>query len=115
MFLNGPVGVGGLLLGGVRTYFSSVNGLTSNSVLQYELFTADRRIPHIKRESYPELFWALRGGSMAFRTVTFEDLKPYPLVNMSAGYLDQDAAYIRQLADATLQFSCVRNRRFSRC
>lgn len=56
------VGVTGLTLGGgigllVRTY-----GLTCDSVKSITLLTADAEVIEVNEHSYPDLFWALKGG-----------------------------------------------------
>ncbi|KAI4117547.1 MAG: hypothetical protein LQ345_002248 [Seirophora villosa] len=99
-----PVGVGGLLLGGGLSYFGSENGWASNLVQQYELVTANSSILYVTKESYPDLFWALRGGSTNFGIVTRFDLKTFPLVDVWAGFVNTDAANIPKLLDATAQF-----------
>ncbi|KAL8708058.1 MAG: hypothetical protein Q9220_006990 [cf. Caloplaca sp. 1 TL-2023] len=99
-----PVGVGGLLIGGGLSYFGSQNGWASDQVLQYELVTADSRILYVTAQSYPQLFWSLKGGSTNFGIVTRYDLKTFPLTDIWAGFVNQDAAHIQPLLDATAQF-----------
>ncbi|KAL8723704.1 MAG: hypothetical protein Q9181_007213 [Wetmoreana brouardii] len=103
-----PVGVGGLLLGGGLSYFGSQNGWASDLVLQYELVLANSSIIYVTRQSYPQLFWALKGGSTNFGIVTRYDLKTYPLNDVYAGFVNQDAAHIQPLLDATAQFVAPR-------
>ncbi|KAL8951211.1 MAG: hypothetical protein Q9222_002795 [Ikaeria aurantiellina] len=99
-----PVGVGGLLLGGGLSYFGSQNGWASNQIQQYELVTADSRILYVTKQSYPELFWSLRGGSTNFGIVTRFDIKTFPLTDVWAGFINQNAANIPLLLDATADF-----------
>ncbi|KAL8725790.1 MAG: hypothetical protein Q9166_007121 [cf. Caloplaca sp. 2 TL-2023] len=99
-----PVGVGGLLIGGGLSYFGSENGWCSNLVLQYELVTADSRIIYVTKAAYPELFWALKGGSTNYGIVTRYDTKTYPLNDVYAGFIDQDAKDIPALLNATAGF-----------
>lgn len=98
------MGVGGLPLGGGLSYFGSANGWASDSVLQYELVLANGNIIYVTKKSYPQLFWALKGGSTNFGIVTRYDTKTYPLVDVWAGFINQDAAHIPPLLDATAQF-----------
>lgn len=99
-----PVGVGGLLIGGGLSYFGSQNGWASDMVLQYELVLANSSIIYVTKKSYPDLFWALKGGSSNFGIITRYDLKTFPLNDVYAGFVDQDAAHIPALLDATAQY-----------
>ncbi|RMZ70392.1 fad binding domain-containing [Pyrenophora seminiperda CCB06] len=64
------VGVGGLTLGGGISFFSSMYGLACDNVISYELVTASGQIINVSKTSYPDLFWALRGGGNNFGLVT---------------------------------------------
>ncbi|KAI4690216.1 uncharacterized protein J4E84_004400 [Alternaria hordeiaustralica] len=64
------VGVGGLTLGGGISYFSSEYGLACDNVLAYELVTASGLIINVSEKSFPDLYWALRGGGNNFGLVT---------------------------------------------
>jgi hypothetical protein len=71
-----PVG-SALLLGGGISFFSQQKGWASNSVLNYELVTATGSILQVNAKSYPDLFWALKGGANNFGIVTRYDLKTH--------------------------------------
>ncbi|KAI8943026.1 hypothetical protein NX059_001062 [Plenodomus lindquistii] len=64
------VGVGGLPLGGGISYFSSEYGLACDNVESYELVTASGVIITVSSTSFPDLYWALRGGGNNFGLVT---------------------------------------------
>ncbi|KAH6629275.1 hypothetical protein C7974DRAFT_184022 [Boeremia exigua] len=64
------VGVGGLTLGGGISYFSSTYGLACDNVLSYEVVTASGLIINVSQTSFPDLYWALRGGGNNFGIVT---------------------------------------------
>ncbi|USP78122.1 fad binding domain-containing protein [Curvularia clavata] len=64
------VGVGGLTLGGGISYFSNTYGLACDNVISYEVVTACGRIINVSKTSYPDLYWALRGGGNNFGIVT---------------------------------------------
>src|ERR671916_176143 len=59
---TGPVGIGGITLGGVVGYLARKHGLTIDDLLAAEVVTADGRLLHADAESHPDLFWAIRGG-----------------------------------------------------
>lgn len=72
------VGIGGLTLGGGISYFSSQYGLACDNVLSYELVTASGLIIHVNQNSYPDLYWALRGGGNNFGIVTQFNVRAVP-------------------------------------
>lgn len=72
------VGVGGLTLGGGISYFSSQHGLACDNVLSYEAVTASGLIINVSQTSYPDLYWALRGGGNNFGIVTQFNVQAYP-------------------------------------
>lgn len=52
------------------SYFSSQYGLACDNVESYELVTATGAIIDVKQATYPDLYWALRGGGNNFGIVT---------------------------------------------
>ncbi|KAJ5023501.1 hypothetical protein PSV08DRAFT_353703 [Bipolaris maydis] len=66
----GAVGVGGFTLGGGLSYYSSQYGLACDNVISYEVVIASGEIINVSKTSYPDLFWALRGGGSNFGIVT---------------------------------------------
>ncbi|KAF2493614.1 FAD binding domain protein [Lophium mytilinum] len=92
------IGVGGLTLGGMMiihsssvslssysyqnqggiSFFSGSRGWACDNVANYELVTAAGSILQVNRESYPDLYWALRGGGSNFGIVTRFDLETFP-------------------------------------
>ncbi len=84
----GSVGVAGLTLGGGVGFLGRTYGLTSDSVLSFTLLTADATIIEVSANSYPDLFWALRGGGngaygivldITFRLLTVPDVCYYEI------------------------------------
>jgi len=67
---TGSVGIGGLTLGGGVGYLLRKHGLTIDSLLAAEVVTADGQLLHVDAETYPDLFWAIRGGGGNFGVVT---------------------------------------------
>ena len=72
------VGVGGLTLGGGISYFSSQYGLACDNVLSYEVVTASGVILNVSQTSFPDLYWALRGGGNNFGIVTQFNVRAIP-------------------------------------
>lgn len=96
--------MGGLLLGGGVSYFASSRGWASDHVVNYELVTAESKILQVNSQSYPDLFWALKGGSSNYGIVTKYDLEVYPLLDVYAGFIFQDDANIPGLVKAISDF-----------
>ncbi|KAL8776197.1 MAG: hypothetical protein Q9203_006507 [Teloschistes exilis] len=65
----------GLLLGGGISYLGYKHGWASDNVLNYELVTAQGQVLQVNNKTYPDLFWALKGGSNNYGIVTRYDLK----------------------------------------
>ena len=67
---NGKVGVGGLLLGGGKSFFTGRRGFACDDVVSYEVVLADGRIITADQDKNSDLFMALKGGSGNFGIVT---------------------------------------------
>lgn len=80
-----PVGVPGLILGGGISHFSSKLGWACDNVASFELVTASGLVLNVTPNSYPDLYWALRGGGNNFGIVTNFKLFTFPLGQMWGG------------------------------
>ncbi|KAJ8119076.1 hypothetical protein OPT61_g74 [Boeremia exigua] len=86
-----PVGVSGLILGGGISHFANKLGWACDNVASFELVTASGRATNVTSESFPDLYWALRGGGNNFGVVTNFKLNTFPLGQMwggQRGYLE---------------------------
>ena len=81
----GQVGVGGLLLGGGIGYFGNRVGWGMDNVFRYEVVLADGSIAIVSKNSYPDLFWALKGGNNNFGIVTRFDMTTIPITSAFVG------------------------------
>ncbi|KAF3044470.1 hypothetical protein E8E12_011002 [Didymella heteroderae] len=79
------VGVSGLTLGGGISHFTNKHGWACDNVESYELVTASGRAINVTAKSYPDLYWALRGGGNNFGIVTNFKLAAFPLGQMWGG------------------------------
>ncbi|KAL2272924.1 hypothetical protein FJTKL_05720 [Diaporthe vaccinii] len=80
------VGVGGYLVGGGISYFSSNHGWGCDTVTAYEVVLADGSIVEATADGeHADLFWALRGGHNNFGIVTRFDLKTFPITSAYFG------------------------------
>lgn len=78
---DSDVGVGGYLLGGGMSYIGPLVGWACDNVVEYELVLASGKIVDVNKDSYPDLFPALKGGGNNFGIVTRYALKTFPLGN----------------------------------
>ncbi|KAI0454856.1 hypothetical protein F5B21DRAFT_524224 [Xylaria acuta] len=82
----GTVGVGGLLVGGGISYFSSTKGWSCDTIVAYEVVLADGSVVEARADGrYADLFWALHGGHNNFGIVTRFDLKTFPVTSAYVG------------------------------
>ena len=89
------IGTGGLTLGGGISFFSGRHGWACDGVRNYEVVMADGRILDVNHTSYPDLYFALRGGGNNFGVVTRLDLETFPQGQMWGG------AAVSELTDDT--------------
>ncbi|KAI8953275.1 hypothetical protein F4801DRAFT_538119 [Xylaria longipes] len=76
------VGVGGFLVGGGISYFSSTKGWGCDNIVKYEVILADGSVVEATANGqYKDLFWALRGGHNNFGIVTRFDMKTFPVTS----------------------------------
>ncbi|CAO2652090.1 Nn.00g003730.m01.CDS01 [Neocucurbitaria sp. VM-36] len=83
----GDVGVGGYSLGGGISFFASARGWACDNIRNFQIVTASGDILDVNYKSYPDLFWALRGGGSNFGIVTRFDYETFPQGDIYAGSL----------------------------
>jgi FAD/FMN-containing dehydrogenase len=59
-------GIGGLTLSGGHSWLTRLHGFACDNLLSVDLVTADGELITAYLDSYPELFWALKGGGGNF-------------------------------------------------
>ncbi|KAI4140771.1 MAG: hypothetical protein L6R39_005663 [Caloplaca ligustica] len=99
------VGVGGLSLGGGLSYYRSVHGWAADSIVNFELVTAQGDVLQVNKNSNADLFWALKGGSGNFGFVVSLELEVYPLVDIYGGNILTDAAGTDALVRASASYA----------
>ncbi|KAI1495728.1 hypothetical protein F5X99DRAFT_108175 [Biscogniauxia marginata] len=93
----GPVGVGGLMLGGGMSYFSSEYGLALDNVKSYEIVLGNGTIVTASADNqYSDLYKGLRGGATNFGIVTSYELYTHPIGSM---YMDARSYSPNQTSD----------------
>jgi FAD/FMN-containing dehydrogenase len=79
------VGLVGYCMGGGIGWLARAFGLCCNSVISFEVVTADGRRLRCDHEENPELFWALRGGTGSAAIVTAMELQLFAVPELYAG------------------------------
>ena len=100
----GEVGVVGYTLGGGFGWPSRKHGLACNSVVSFDVVTADGDLVRASADSEPDLFWALRGGGGSFGVVTAIEFSLVPLAEVYAGMIAWPAARGAEVIPAYLEW-----------
>ncbi|KAH8700865.1 hypothetical protein BGW36DRAFT_291744 [Talaromyces proteolyticus] len=101
---DSDVGVGGYILGGGMSYIGPLVGWSCDSVVEYEVVLASGKIVNVNKNSYPDLFLALKGGGNNFGIVTRFTLKTFPLGNFWGGFLAYPVTAVDQQINALSKF-----------
>jgi FAD/FMN-containing dehydrogenase len=81
------VGVLGYTVSGGLGWLGRSHGLACNSVISFDVVTADGRSVVVDATREQDLFWALRGGGGSFGIVTGVEFSLYPAKELYAGSL----------------------------
>ncbi|KAK6522614.1 hypothetical protein TWF281_002051 [Arthrobotrys megalospora] len=95
----GSVGVGGLVLGGGISFQGPEHGFACDTVVNFQVVTADGQIRNANATSNPDLFWALKGGGNRFGIVTRFDMKLYPLSKVYGGTITYEYSSLPYLLE----------------
>ncbi|KAF9776360.1 hypothetical protein IL306_005479 [Fusarium sp. DS 682] len=87
---NGNVGVGGLLLGGGISHFTTKVGWACDRVANYEMVLANGTLVNVNKHEKSDLFLALKGGGNNFGVVTRFDLETFPQGDISTTSISYD-------------------------
>jgi len=79
------VGAVGYTLGGGMGWLARKYGMSLDSVLRFEVVTADGRLIEASAQKNSDLFWALRGGGGGFAIVTGMEIRLYPVAAVYGG------------------------------
>lgn len=81
------VGAIGYTLGGGMGWLARKYGLAVDSVLSYDVVTADGNMLHVSKNENSDLFWGLSGAGAAFGIVTAMEVRLFPVETVFAGSL----------------------------
>jgi len=84
-------GVAGLTLGGGTGYLTRKYGLTVDNLLEVDMVLADGSFVTARKDSHPDLFWAVRGGGGNFGVVSSFLFQAHPAKMVFAGPIFWDA------------------------
>lgn len=102
---EGPVAVGGLLLGGGISFLSGSRGLACDNVAAFGVVLADGRVVQASQTVHPDLFWAMKGGSTNFGTVTNVRMQALRSRPVWGGVTMLPSQVIPQAAEALVDFT----------
>ncbi|CAJ2502841.1 Uu.00g102350.m01.CDS01 [Anthostomella pinea] len=102
---EGLVGVGGLLTGGGKTYYTCRVGFACDQVVNYEVVLADGTITNANESENPDLFRVLKGGSSNFGIVTRFDMKTFPAHDVYDGIVTFPPSSGDAVIDAFIDFT----------
>ncbi|KAE8857761.1 hypothetical protein P3342_012264 [Pyrenophora teres f. teres] len=94
------VGVGGLTLGGGISHHTNEYGLACDNIASFELVTAKGAIINVSYDTFPDLYWALRGGGNNFGIITTFNYETLPQGPMFASKRQYNISYAPALIDA---------------
>jgi FAD/FMN-containing dehydrogenase len=80
-------GIAGLTLGGGLGWLMAKHGLAADNLLAVELVTARGDVLWVDETSYPDLFWAVRGGGGNFGVATTLTYRLHPLSTVTGGLI----------------------------
>lgn len=101
----GTVGVAGLVLGGGISFHSGKKGMVCDNVLGYEMVTATGDIIYVTKDTYPDLFLALKGGVSNFGIVTRFDLAAFEASKIWGGVVIYSTASGDELLTSMVDFA----------
>ncbi len=100
-----PFGVPSLIQGGGINFYGNQHGFSADTVVKYEVVLASGEIVHPTKDSYPDLFWTLKGGSSNFGIVTRFDMQTFPSQKVWAGVYTVVGEYLPDILQAITNYS----------
>lgn len=101
------VGAVSYLLGGGVGLLSRRYGYAADHIRRFDLVTADGRFRQVSAESYPDLFWGVRGSRGNLGVVTSVEVDLFPVSRVYGGCLYFDGAAIRQVLNTYFSWTAT--------
>ncbi|KAI9371227.1 hypothetical protein BJX61DRAFT_543876 [Aspergillus egyptiacus] len=101
---EGKVGVGGLLLGGGKTFYTCRVGFACDQVVNYEVVLADGRIVNANDQTNADLFRVLKGGGNNFGIVTRFDMVTFPSSDIWDGIVSCSKESTKEICEALADY-----------
>ncbi|KAL2820989.1 hypothetical protein BDW59DRAFT_174312 [Aspergillus cavernicola] len=101
---EGKVGIGGLLTGGGKTFYTCRVGFACDQVVNYEVVLANGSIVNANDKTNPDLFRVLKGGGNNFGIVTRFDMVTFPARDVWDCNIVCNKDSTPKLAEALLDF-----------
>ncbi|KAL4745378.1 hypothetical protein BDW72DRAFT_198698 [Aspergillus terricola var. indicus] len=102
---EGKVGIGGLLAGGGKTFYTCRVGFACDQVVNCELVLADGSIINANDTTNPDLFRALKGGGNNFGIVTRFDMTTFSAVDVWDCTITYPRKVTAQLSEAIVDLT----------
>jgi hypothetical protein len=91
------VGAVGYTLGGGMGWLARKYGLAADSVIFFEVVTADGQIRRVSSGENSDLFWGMRGGGGSLAIVTGMEVQLYPVTTVYGGNLIYPAEMAKEV------------------
>lgn len=98
------VGVAGLILGGGISFYSAKQGMVCDNVVGYEMVASTGDIMYVTKDTYPDLFKALKGGGPNFGIVTRFDMTAFETPKLWGGAVIYNKTAGSELLSSTVDF-----------
>ncbi|MBA2534031.1 MAG: FAD-binding oxidoreductase, partial [Rubrobacter sp.] len=99
------VGVVGYTMGGGFGWLGRKYGLSSASVTEAEVVTAEGELIRVSADENADLFWGLKGGGGNFGIVTSLEFRLYPLATVYGGSIFYPVEKAREVLDLYARWS----------
>lgn len=90
---------------GGNSFYSARFGFTCDNVINFQVVLASGAIANANNKTNPELYKALKGGSINFGIVTRYDMKTFPLDTIWGGLVTCDNSTTPQQIPAVVSFT----------
>ncbi|KAF2826167.1 FAD-binding domain-containing protein [Ophiobolus disseminans] len=98
------VGVGGLVLGGGMSIYSTRHGFVCDSIIDFEIVLASGKIIHANAHDHSNLWTALKGGLNNFGVVTSVKMRTFESRSIWGGVAYYMPNAFEELVEATVDF-----------